>query len=238
MTNLEVAADVSAAVCVTVTLDRVAHTVAYAIDDVVFGPFPGVAEKGAVSKVRYAGATEVDVLTGAYRAEWLDANLAQAGGIEYATVADVLASGTGPVRLLWDATWVPSAAGDYAIAKDGFSLVIGGELAYEVKDNGDGTVTVSVAGEESTEKPAPASITMSGDSIKVGVKDAKANYWYALEKTTDLTKEFVVDETTWVKGSEILAGEKELEIALVPEDKSAFYRVVVSTTAPEQKGEE
>ena len=71
-----------------------------------------------------------------------------------------------------------------------------------------------------------------GTFLGVGDADARANYWYALEKTTDLTKDFVVDASTWTKGSDLLAGDAELVIKLGGTEPQAFYRVVVSTTAP------
>ena len=86
-------------------------------------------------------------------------------------------------------------------------------------------------------KPEPfaleaASVTIVGDTVRVGVAGAQADYWYALEKTTDLTKEFVVDASTWTKGSDLLAGTSELSIRLGGAEPQAFYRVVVSTAAP------
>ena len=233
VTNTTVAAKTTASVAVKVTLDTAANTVSYVVDGVEIGSGAMTAKSAGVSKVGYVGETSVAALTGAYRTEGLDANVAQAGGVEYATVAEALAAGQGQVQLLWDTAWDPSAAGDYTFDKNGFNLVIGGPLAYSVKDNGNGTVTVTVTGgDETAETPAPTSVTMSGNAVKVGVENVKPNLWYALEKTTDLTKPFVVDTTTWTKGSSLLAGEKELVIALGGTEPQAFYRVVVSTTAP------
>ena len=93
-------------------------------------------------------------------------------------------------------------------------------------------MTVTVTGGETPEAPEATSITMSGGTVKVGVADAQANYWYALEKTTDLTKDFVVDASTWTKGSDLIAGTSELSIKLGGAEPQAFYRVVVSATAP------
>ena len=193
-----------------------------------------MAEKTAgVATVRYEGETDVTSLNGSYVLNGLDTNLAKVGDTEYATVAEALAAGNGQVQLLWDSSWDPAASGDYTFNKDGFNLVIGGSLAYSVKDNGNGTVTVSVTGgDDAVEAPAPTAVTMSGNSVKVGVENVKPNLWYALSKTTDLTKPFVIDATTWTKGSEIIGGTKELVIALYGSEPQAFYRVVVSTTAP------
>ena len=80
--------------------------------------------------------------------------------------------------------------------------------------------------------PEAASVTIVGDTVRVGVAEIDANCWYALEKTTDLTKDFVVDASTWTKGSDLLAGTSELSIKLGGAEPQAFYRVVVSGTAP------
>ena len=231
VTNLDATANVKGAVSVKTVIDFGANTIAYTVGDAEFGPYSGFASASSVSGVRYAGGTKVASLDGAYRYEGLDTNLAMAGGVEYATVAEAVAAGKGGVELLWDTTWEPSAAGDFNFTKNGFTLAIGGPLAYSVKDNGDGTVTVTVTGGETPDAPSAASITFVGDTVKVGVADAQANCWYALEKTTDLTKDFAVDAATWTKGSDLLAGSGELSIALGA-DAQAFYRVVVSATAP------
>ena len=232
VTNLDATANVKGAVAVKTVIDFGANTIVYTIGDAEFGPYSGFASASSVSGVSYAGGTKVVSLDGAYRYEGLDTNLAAVAGVEYATVAEAVAAGKGGVELLWDTTWEPSATGDYTFTKNGFTLAIGGPLAYSVKDNGDGTVTVTVTGGETPDAPSAASITIVGNTVKVGVADAQANFWYALEKTTDLTKEFVVDATTWTKGSDLLAGDSELVITLGGTDSQAFYRVVVSATAP------
>ena len=237
VTNFTVAADVSHAVSMTATVDKVANTIVYAIGGNRFGPFAGDSGKGALSKVRYIGATDVMSLDGSYRDEFLDTNLASVGGEEYATVADALAAGGADVVwLLWDASWRPAAAGDYNIATNGHLLVIGGELAYQVKDNGDGTVTVTVTGGETPDTPVAGSITLSGSEVKVAVANAQSGFWYTLAKTTDLKDPFIVaDDAQWVSGAELLTGTGELTIALGDGETAAFYRVVVSETAPVQK---
>ena len=111
-------------------------------------------------------------------------------------------------------------------------LAIGGALAYSVKDNGNGTITVTVAGGASPDAPAAMSITFAGSTAKVGVSEAQANCWYALEKTTDLALPFVVDQSTWVSGSSLIAGSAELAIAMDGSESQAFYRIVVSATKP------
>ena len=232
VTNLAVVANVGSPVRVTATLDNAAHTVAYSVAGATLGTYPTAEKSAGVSTIRYVGATDVAALNGAYRYEELDANLAKVGDTEYATVAEaVAAAGSGTVNLLWDASWTPTKAGAYKIAKGGFVLAIGGDLAYSVKDNGDGTVTVTVAGGDES-APAPASITFSGSVVKVGVADVKPDLWYALEKTTDLTKPFEVDESTWTKGSDLIGGDKELAIMLLANEPQAFYRVVVATEKP------
>ena len=237
VTNLTAAADVTHAVAVKVTIDKNADTVVYEIGGTEFGPFAAVDGKDAVSKVRYTGATEVASLDGSYRVEFLDTNLASVGGAEYATVADALAAGeAGAVQLLWDASWTPAAIGDYNIATNGHFLAIGGELAYQVKDNGDGTVTVTVTGGEAPDTPVAGSITLSGGEVKVAVANAQSGFWYTLAKTTDLKQSFVVaDDAQWVSGEELLADSGELTIALGEGETAAFYRVVVSETAPTLK---
>ena len=161
-TNLAVVADVSAAVTVTVTLDDAAHTVSYSVGGTSLGTYALAERQTGVSTVRYVGPTDVVSLDGAYRFDGLDANLARAGGTEYATVADALASGADPVELLWDASWSPAAAGDYVFATNGHALVVGGSLAYRVTDNGDGTVTMTVAGDAATPEPAKAASATGG----------------------------------------------------------------------------
>lgn len=107
--------------------------------------------------------------------------------------------------------------------------MVGGALAWRVSDNGDGTVTVTVAGATT---PEPASISVGASTVRVGVSGAKADRWYALEKTTDLAVDFAVDIATWTKGSDLLAGTGELSIALDENEPAAFYRVVESDVAP------
>lgn len=189
-------------------------------------------ESTGVSTVRFIGATDVAFLDGSYRFEGLDANVTKVGGTEYATVADAVAAGDGTVDLLWDTTRDPMSTGNYTVTTNGHALVLGSSLVCGVTDNGDGTVTVRVEGGETPEVPAAASITFVGSMVKVGVTDVQANYWYAVEKATDLAKGFTVDATTWVSGASLLAGTKDLEIALGANEPQAFYRVVVSTTAP------
>ena len=235
VTNLEETANVKDAVAVKTVIDFGANTIVYSVGGRAFGPYQVVAGASRVAGVRYDGATAVSSLSGSYRTETLDTNLAKSGETEYATVAEAFAkAGSEPVTLLWDASWAPEKAGDYKIAKGGYSLVIGGDLAYSVKDNGDGTVTVTVTvtGGEPSEAPAPASITFSGSTVKVGVSDVKPDLWYALEKTTDLTKPFEVDESTWTKGSDLIGGDKELAILLRANEPQAFYSVVVSASKP------
>ena len=232
VTNLSVVANTTSPVSVVVTLDDGEHTVSYSIGGVNLGTYAMAEKSVGISTVRYIGATDVTSLGGAYHFEGLDSNLAKVGGTEYETVADALAAGNGQAELLWDASWNPTVAGDYTITTNGHALVVGGSLAYLVTDNGNGTITVSVSGGSAAETPAAASVTFVGSTVKVGVSEVAADYWYALEKTTDLSKPFVLDETTWTKGSALASGEKELSIARNVNEAQAFYRIVVSTTAP------
>ena len=232
VTNLNVVANVSGNSCVTFILSNAMHTVSYSVDGVPIGTYPMIEKATGVSAIRYIGETEVTSLDGAYRFEGLDSNLAKAGGAEYATVADAVAAGKNDIELLWDTTWDPESAGNYTINTNGHVLAIGGALAYSVKDNGNGTITVTVAGGASPDAPAAMSITFAGSTAKVGVSEAQANCWYALEKTTDLALPFVVDQSTWVSGSSLIAGSAELAIAMDGSESQAFYRIVVSATKP------
>lgn len=87
---------------------------------------------------------------------------------------------------------------------------------------------MTVTGGEPVEGTEPASITIVGSTVKVGVKDAKAGLWYALAKTSDLSRQFVVDDTTWTEGAALLSAEKILSISLGDGEKQAFYRIVVA----------
>ena len=151
VTNLTVVANTASAAEVTVTLDGAANTVSYSVDDVSLGIYPMTAKATGVSTVRYDGAGVVASLDGAYRFEGIDANVAQVGDVGYPTVAAALAeAGSDPVTLLWDASWTPSATGDYLFATNGHALVIGGEYSHSVVDNGNGSVTITIA-EQSNE---------------------------------------------------------------------------------------
>lgn len=232
VTNMDFAASAGASSQVQMVLDGANNTVTYTVGRMQLGTYPRKAKQAGVSTVGFTGATDVNSLFGTHYFKGLDSNLAKVAGVEYATVEDAIAANRGQIELLWDSSWNPAFGGDYTIATNGFVLAIGGELAYRVTDNRDGTLTVSVKGGAAPEAPEAASVTIVGTSVRVGVADVKANLWYALEKTTDLTKPFTVDSTTWASGAQILAGDKELVIALGGTDKQAFYRVVVSTTAP------
>ncbi|MBO4708532.1 MAG: DUF2341 domain-containing protein [Kiritimatiellae bacterium] len=232
VTNLSVVANTASPVNVVVTLNDCSHTVSYSVGGVNLGTYAMAEKSAGITTVRYIGATDVTSLDGAYRFEGLDSNLAKVGGTEYETVADALAAGNGQAELLWDASWNPAVVGNYTITTNGHALVVGGSLAYLVTDNGNGTITVSVSGGSTAETPAVATVKFVGSTVKVGVSEVTADYWYALEKTTDLSKPFVLDETTWTKGSALAAGEKELMISRAANETQAFYRVVVSTTAP------
>ncbi len=232
VTNLDAVAKVSCDTEVQTMIDPIAGEVEYIVGGTKFGPFPCVRGVSRVSAVSYSGECDIASLTGAYRFDGIDTNLAASGGIEYATVAEAVASGSGQVELLWDTSWSPASAGAYTIVRNGFALTLGGSLACQVTDNGDGTITVTVAGGAAPESPRATSVTFAGSSLKVGVSEVKAGCWYALEKTSDLSKPFAVDESTWVSGASLLAGTSELSIVLDGSEPNGFYRVVVSTVAP------
>ena len=150
-TNLTVVANTASAAEVTVTLDGTANTVSYTVDNVLLGTYPMTVKATGVSTVRYDGLGVVASLDGAYRFEGIDTNVAQVGDVGYPTVAAaVSAAGSDPVTLLWDASWTPAATGDYLFATNGHALVIGGEYSHSVVDNGNGSVTITIA-EQSSE---------------------------------------------------------------------------------------
>ncbi len=151
MTNLTVVANTASAAEVTVTLDGTANTVSYTVDNVLLGTYPMTVKATGVSTVHYDGLGVVAGLDGAYRFEGIDTNVAKVGDVGYPTVAAALAEAGGdPVTLLWDASWTPSATGDYLFATNGHALVIGGEYSHSVVDNGNGSVTITIA-EQSNE---------------------------------------------------------------------------------------
>ncbi|MCR5751961.1 MAG: DUF2341 domain-containing protein [Kiritimatiellae bacterium] len=166
VTNLSVVANTESAVEVTVVLDGSANTVAYSVGGASLGTYPMTAKATGVSTVRYVGATDVVSLDGAYRYEGLDSNIAKAGGVEYASVEAAVGSGASPVELLWDANWTPASEGAYVFRTNGHDLAVGGALAHSFADNGDGTVTVTVAAQT-----APSGLRIS----EVG--SAVANPW-------------------------------------------------------------
>jgi hypothetical protein len=170
VTNLTVAANISTPVEVTLVLDCVESTVSYTVGGVSLGTHPMTAKNTGVSSVSYLGEGEVASLEGAYRCEVLDTNVAQAGGVEYQTVAEAIASGETPVALLWDASWNPTAVGSYVITTNGHALAIGGTLAWLVTDNGNGTITVAVS---SGEIPQPVIGSRTGSDELVGLSVVK-----------------------------------------------------------------
>ena len=151
VTNLSVVANTASTVEVTVTLDGTANTVSYSVDNVLLGTYPMTVKATGVSTVHYDGLGVVASLDGAYRFEGIDTNVAQVGDVGYPTVAAaVSAAGSDPVTLLWDASWTPAATGDYLFATNGHVLAIGGEYAHSVVDNGNGSITITIA-EQSNE---------------------------------------------------------------------------------------
>ena len=230
VTNLSVVAETASPVTVMVVMDCWAKTVSYSVDGMSLGTYPMAEKEEGVSTMRYSGATAVTALDGSYLLDWLDTNLARAGGTEYPTVEEAVQSGKKPVELLWDASWDPTTPGSYTITTNGYELVVGGDLSSSVVDNGDGTITVSVT--DDTVHVRAKSITVGATTVLVGVAGIKAGYWYALEKTTDLAKDFVLDPTTWTSAADLLAGTGELEIALDENEPCAFYQIRESETEP------
>ena len=150
VTNLSVVANTASAVEVVVTLDCASNTVAYSVGGVFLGTYPMTAKATGVSTVSYDGFGVVTSLEGAYCLDWIDANVAKAGDTEYATLEDAIASGKTPVEMLWDASWNPTAVGNYTIKTNGYDIAIGGAFAHSLVDNGNGTVTISVTEQSNT----------------------------------------------------------------------------------------
>ena len=192
------------------------------------GYLTGVSEGAGAPKriatLGFEGTGKVSVLDGTFTSDFLDASVATVGGVKYATVADAVAAG-GRVTLLWDASWTPNGPGDYVFAKGGHNLVIGGALAYQVKDNGDGTVTVTVAGDD-PDAPVPASIVLKDGKVAIGVANPEAKRRYCLARAAKLGDEFVPDDTTWKTGAELLDGAL-LEVPVKSGATSEFFKVVV-----------
>lgn len=188
------------------------------------GVVEGTGASRRVASLGFKGMGKVSVLDGTFTRDFLDASVATVGGVKYATVADAVAAG-GQVALLWDASWSPNAPGEYAFAKDGHDLVIGGTLAYQVKDNGDGTVTVTVAGDD-PDAPVASSITLKGEKVAIGVANPEAKRRYCLARAAKPGDEFVPDETTWKTGAELLEGAL-LEVTVTPGATAEFFKVVV-----------
>ena len=96
----------------------------------------------------------------------------------------------------------------------------------------DGAIAVSNATFTAATTAPRASVVTISSTFRFGVSGAKADRWYALAKTTDLSQPFVLDPATWVSGADLLAGTGELSIALDENEPAAFYRVVESDVAP------
>ena len=229
-TNLSVVAETASPVTVMVVMDGWAKKVSYSVNGMSLGTYPMAEKESGVSTMRYTGATDVAALDGSYLLDKLDTNVARAGDTEYPTVEEAVQSGKEPIELLWDASWDPTTPGVHTITTNGYDLKIGGGLSSSVVDNGDGTITVTVT--DGTVHVRAKSITVGATTVLVGVEGIKAGYWYALEKKTDLAKDFVLDATTWASAAELLAGTGELEIALDEDEPCAFYQIRESDTEP------
>ena len=229
-TNLSVVAETASPVTVMVVMDCWAKKVSYSVDGMALGTYPMAEKADGVSTMRYSGATAVTALDGTYLIERLDTNVAKAGDTEYPTVEEAVQSGKQPIELLWDASWDPTTPGVHTITTNGYDLDIGGDLDHAVTDNGDGTITVTVT--DSIVRVSAKSITVGETTVLVGVDGIKAGRWYALEKTTDLSQGFVLDETTWTSATDLLLGTGELEIAIGENETCAFYQIRESDKAP------
>ena len=172
VTNLSVAANIASAVEVTVTLDCASNTVAYSVGGVFLGTFPMTVKATGISTVHYDGPAEVSNLEGAYCFEGLGTNSVKAGDTEYATLEEAIASGKTPVELLWDASWTPAAVGEYTIKTNGHSIVIGGNFAHSIVDNGNGTVTITIT-EKSAGPKQPVVGSRTGSNEVVGLSTVK-----------------------------------------------------------------
>ena len=229
-TNLSVVAETASPVTVMVVMDCWAKKVSYSVDGMALGTYPMAEKADGVSTMSYSGATAVTALDGTYLIERLDTNVAKAGDTEYPTVEEAVQSGKQPIELLWDASWDPTTPGVHTITTNGYDLDIGGDLDHAVTDNGDGTITVTVT--DSIVRVSAKSITVGETTVLVGVDGIKAGRWYALEKTTDLSQGFVLDETTWTSATDLLVGTGELEIAIGENEACAFYQIRESDKDP------
>ena len=223
VTNVSASAEPGAETEVEILADYARRTVRYVIGGETNGPFALPAGAQRANAVNLGGSGNLKYLNGDYEIMGLNTNLAASGGAEYATVAEAVAAG-GPVTLLWDASWVPTEGGDYSFVSNGHELKVGGDLAFEVKDNGDGTLSVTVTG--TIEEPVPATIALRGGMVVIGVANPDSKRSYALARAKKLGDEFVPDESTWKTGAEILSGSL-LEASVTPGATSEFFKVVV-----------
>ena len=221
VTNVSASAEPGAETEVEILADYARRTVRYVIGGETNGPFALPAGAQRANAVNLGGSGNLKYLNGDYEIMGLNTNLAASGGAEYATVAEAVAAG-GPVTLLWDASWVPTEGGDYSFVSNGHELKVGGDLAFEVKDNGDGTVTVTVPG--MIEEPKPATIALKDGKVVIGVANPDPKSSYVLARAARLGDEFVPDESTLKTGAELLSG-ASLEALVTPGVTSEFFKI-------------
>ena len=211
---------------VEIQIDYRLRRVTYVVDGVTNGPFALPAGARRTSSVALIGMGHCTFLDGDYELQGMNTNLVRVGQMEYATVAKALAAGgTEPVQLLWDASWTPERGGDYAFVSNGRQLVVTGDLAACVVDNGDGTLTVRVISAETLQ---PAELTFTGTKVMIGVKDAKPGFRYGVSRASEADAKFDVDEDSWVFGEDLLSGKvPAIEIERKANAPAEFFRLVV-----------
>lgn len=224
VTNVSASLELGVETEVEILADYAKRTVSYVVGGETNGPYALPAGALRASAVNLGGSGAVRYVNGDYEVMGLNTNLAVSGGAEYATVADAVAAG-GPVTLLWDASWTPTEGGAYSFVSNGHELKIGGDMAFEVKRNDDGTLSVTVTG--AVEQPQPTTITLKDGKVVIGVANPDPKRSYALARVEKLGEgDFVPDETTWKTGAELLSG-ASLEASVKPGATSEFFKVVV-----------
>ena len=234
VTNLTAVAVGGREIEVEIVVDYRLRTVAYAVDGEACGTFAlggQVAADLVAREVDLVGGGHLAYLAGEYEETDVNTNLAAVGGTEYPTVAAAVADGggKGPVRLLWDASWAPTAGGSTTFVTGGHRLVLTGGRAARVVDNGDGTLTVTVEGEE-PDAPESASIVIEGGRIRIGVVDPQPGLVYGVSRATELgaDADFRLDETSLKSGEDLLSG-KTLEVEKDPSRSVEFFKIVIRT---------
>ena len=95
---------------VRITADFGKSKVVYDVDGAEFGPFALNSSVKRLSSVAFKGLNFVEEMKGDYESVAADTYLAEVGGVKFTSLASALASkAAGVVKLLWDASWNPTA---------------------------------------------------------------------------------------------------------------------------------